>query len=922
MMKKIYIILLIIFVGLVPDVELRAEVVMSDVPDHTLYDFTMVARPAIYHENRLYQNGARFSFYTPKLFTEYLGRITFRNSMAGREYVEFIINVTAANNFFWRNGGTWMPPTDVYSLDPPVRLNQTIRWGLITDVVPGAFLAVGPDADSLQELYPIKSSGILNVYLDLEATYGADQPEDGYGRVWVDDKILYEGPLPTTSTDDRAGPTVVFRIVDYSIRYVNPIVTENIDLDVTVGDTVDWGYGIAASWGESSWIIIRGDENGLVEDTTIVDGTNAVLSLSGTTFDYIGVQTHTYMIRDSHSLETTGNYAYDTSFAETSRKITVRTVDSPAIQMNYSIGAVDANHDSIAGLPYSVADVTTASGGEAGWTNQPLDIKVNPNSIQGTFDTLLKIPTLPTVVATNSEAIYTGYYENTPDSGITASGVLAQVEDTSTPEIENDNDLSATVYGTWKIDKTPPVVGATHDGGFSFTDTSTDALSGLSSSKPSLIAIVPNGITPVDSDYDIFDNSPTLAQDNYDVWVWATDKAGNKHIERVFANYRLGGGVTIEKDTNQGATLHTSNCQAPENELATIEAACENFGCTIGAKAGIMERSDLTYELTITNTDQTEDGSGTFVDYLPVGTSVTGTITSSGPEPEDDVVITQTVEPSGQIKITGAYTIKSGSTIEIGIPCKVPSYDKTPGAKNIIINQATLDWTLGTGITATNGTSESNYANHQLEQLPSVETQFKKVGADDLNIGLAGAEFLLYKWTGTDSEYTGGNHNQDIVDKENLIDGKWQRVKKDGEDALALTDAFISDGSGDVDLGDLPSGIYTLIETKTAATYELPMGQWTITVDAAKGDAGSTGDWKIEFAGKSNSTMPPAVARVGGGGGIAPEYKVLNAKPFSIGLSGLGGTIGITIFGLTVMLLAGSGYIIYAKKQNKKVSNQ
>ena len=257
MMKKIYIILLIIFVGLVPDVVLRAEVVVSDEPDHILYDLTMMTRPAIYHNGELYQNGTRFTFVTPVMFDEFLGRLTFRNAMAGRDYSEFIIHIIAAVNGTVRDGGSWMPPADIYRLSPPVTINQTCVWGLVMSAVPGAYLAVGPDADSLQELYPLNSSGILNVYFDFEATYHTDRLENGYGRVWVDDRILYEGPLPVAELNGRHGPTAVFRIVDYSIRYVNPIVTENIDLDVTVGDTVDWSYGIAASWGESSWIIIR-----------------------------------------------------------------------------------------------------------------------------------------------------------------------------------------------------------------------------------------------------------------------------------------------------------------------------------------------------------------------------------------------------------------------------------------------------------------------------------------------------------------------------------------------------------------------------------------------------------------------------------------------------------------------------------------
>ena len=66
--------------------------------------------------------------------------------------------------------------------------------------------------------------------------------------------------------------------------------------------------------------------------------------------------------------------------------------------------------------------------------------------------------------------------------------------------------------------------------------------------------------------------------------------------------------------------------------------------------------------------------------------------------------------------------------------------------------------------------------------------------------------------------------------------------------------------------------------------------------------------------------MPPAVARVGGGGGLAPEYKILNTKPFSIGLSGLGGTKEFLTIGLSLMLFAGTTYTVMSHKK-KKIAN-
>ena len=725
---------------------------------------------------------------------------------------------------------------------------------------------------------------------------------DGYGGT---SNIAY---LPTWTTT-------------YELRaraYFAPVVTANPSITRTLGNALDLAADIRARWGYTSSMLIP--NNGSIVATTVNGGAVNQISGSGTNYDRIGVFNVAYVIKDSHSLSSAAQYAGDNTFVETSRNIVVRTLDKPILDIRYNASAVDDGGTSVAGQVYNKDLALNPCGGELGWTNQSLNVTVGPGSLMGLFDSVLYMPdAIPNTIVSNAPASYNNYHNQSPDeNGTTATGVLTEINNIG-------NELTGTAMGVMKIDKTPPVAGATHEGGFSFSDTSSDGLSGLSVSRPSLIAIVPTGTTPVSGDYELFTTPVSLPQNYYDVYVWATDKAGNKHIEKIFDNYMLGGEVTVKKDTDQGSILHVSDCPAPNNEQATINATCTIIGCIAGANADIMERSDLIYKLELTNTNTAEDGVGSFVDYLPKGVIIIAPPTFSGNDPSDDVIFVYGASKppgpyEGQIKLTGTYTIKSGSTIEIEIPCKVPLFDKDPSATNIISNQATLEWTLGTGISETTGTYESNYANHQLLELPSVETKFKKVGFNDLDVGLVGTEFVLYKWTGTDGEYTGGNHNQDIIDKEALLDGKWQRVKKDGENALLLTDAFVSDGSGIVDLGDLPSGIYTLIETKTAPTYELPIGQWILTVDATNGDNG-TGDWKIEFVGKSNSIMPPAVARVGGGGGIAPEYKILNAKPFVIGLTGLGGTTSFLLIGISLMLLAGVTYTVISNKK-KKIINQ
>ena len=247
----------------------------------------------------------------------------------------------------------------------------------------------------------------------------------------------------------------------------------------------------------------------------------------------------------------------------------------------------------------------------------------------------------------------------------------------------------------------------------------------------------------------------------------------------------------------------------------------------------------------------------------------------------------------------------------------------TKTTDDVIVSSSVVDNTKsdinGGFMTVTN--VKADYVVYEIiDDTPSEDdVTFTMVSSEDLNVGLAGAQFALYKWNGSDSDYTTGNHSEDIVDKDVLLDVKtgggegWQRIKLGGQAATALNDIFATDSSGLVNLGELASGYYTLIEVKAPSSYELPVGQWIMTIDTTKTDEESTSDWKIDFKAKSASLMPPAVIREMNGS--TPRYKVVNTKPFGIGEAGLGGTRNTLILGVMLMLLAlGGSY--YNSKSN------
>ena len=695
---------------------------------------------------------------------------------------------------------------------------------------------------------------------------------------------------------------MLLRLTDGGFRVVNPIVTESPDLLVKVGDNINWGDGIYATWGHSTTRTIPTE--GEVRVLGLTGGIHPALTDNAFTYTKIGTAELDYAVRDLHSLGL--EFPYDDSFTTVSRKITVYTDECPEIKMSYADGIhIYSIYTPNGPLP---------CGGEFGWTNESIDISVEPGAIIGTFDTRLTLPDVATS-ATNAIATRPYYHiESTSALGTPISGVLTAVGDAS-------NLLSATVTGFVKIDKTNPIPAATHVSGYNFIDDSTDVLSGLSVTRPSKIAFsAPSGLQPAPGDFSTFDTIPTMPDGTYDVWVRSTDKAGNTATERVLLDILLlNGTVELAKDTDQGATLHIAGC--PDFDSVSITSCTPE--CSVGANVEIEEKSPLTYNLTLTNTDLSDMASGTFEDYLPEGTiiSTIPTVTPAG-----SATVTFDIETTGpytgRYKVSGTYTdLAPGGQIEIDILTRAPAFDKVTAMNNIITNQASTNWTIGTGPTERSGSTDSNYAVHELLEIPSVETLFTKVGANDLDVGLSGAEFALYRWNGALDPTTAElNH---IIDYNVLVDnslpgGDWVRVTYDGEDALALTDIFVSSASplGEVDLGSLPEGVYTLIESNTVGGYALPMGQWILIIDPGKGDTG-VNDWKIEFAGKSNSIAPPAAIRDESVPN-APTYKIVNAEPFLIGLSGLEGTTGMLLTGFIIMAIATNAYLVRRHKQREK----
>jgi len=729
---------------------------------------------------------------------------------------------------------------------------------------------------------------------------------DSDGNVIMTTTYNETGPGWAATNTTTWGITLHFQVATFFMA--NPIVPQPAPLELWVGDPTSLVTSdMTATWGITTSNLIPP-----MGEISLVTPVPNYLTLDGTTFSGIGTMWMDIEVRDDHSLSTASAYELDSGFTPVSREVRVKTLLSPVLQATFHENARDMAGNFIPSIPPLVYNPTGSNPtGEEGWVNQPLNIILSPEGIVGNFDAVLRHPTAPPAIATDAPASYMNYLtESTSTLGTNFTGVLTDVAAATSP-------LSGSVSTIVKVDLTPPIANANYTGGFHFAEDSTDDLSGMSALYPTQIAFTTPSpdMTPPVTGWEDMDSHTMTATGNYDVWIWATDKAGNTDVKKVFPDLFIGGDVTIVKNTDAGALLHDKAC--PNANSMTVSGTC--LSCSVGANAEIEERSALTYKLILTNTDSTDSATGTFTDYLPLG-SVVSTIPIATPAAAVSGLDFQleTVAPyAGQYKVTGNYTLAAGEQVEIEILCKAPAFDKVILENNIIRNQATVTWEIDTR----NGNNESNYALHELTEKPGVQTLFTKVGADDITQGIAGVEFVLYRWDGALAPTT--EEQNHIVDYSVLVDntlpgGNWIRVTYDAEEALALTDIFVSSASpvGEVDLGTLPEGVYTLIETKASGGYALPVGQWILTIDPSKDDSGAD-DWKIEFTGKSSSIAPPAAIRDENVPND-PTYKIVNAEPFLIGLSGLGGTTGMLLVGFVLMAIAGNTYFVWRYKCRNK----
>lgn len=127
----------------------------------------------------------------------------------------------------------------------------------------------------------------------------------------------------------------------------------------------------------------------------------------------------------------------------------------------------------------------------------------------------------------------------------------------------------------------------------------------------------------------------------------------------------------------------------------------------------------------------------------------------------------------------------------------------------------------------------------------------------------------------------------------------------DAEEKSESSIEFVTNENGYVDFGELPRGEYRLIEWETNEGYQLPKGQWAVTI----------GD-EITILSKGDSLQPAFMVETNSG---ENSYKLPNRKELDLPLMGAENIPPYTLMGLGVILGAALMWLVSWRKAKRAV---
>jgi hypothetical protein len=271
----------------------------------------------------------------------------------------------------------------------------------------------------------------------------------------------------------------------------------------------------------------------------------------------------------------------------------------------------------------------------------------------------------------------------TPLTGADYRGLLVTIGSEKLSDYSNPLNI--------RIDKTAPTPNViVNTSTWQFTDSSTDALSGVDISKTK-VAIVPKGDIPVASDYESIATATLPTTGYWDVWSMATDNAGNESVgAKIYPNiaqseedfidadnviYEISGGALTDTQIKALAsvigdyygqdpsTILQSDIEVDSTELAAINAVIA------AGETGILDLTFTTPTVNPPNPDPTKSASKTIKVYLV--DAVIGNVAWSGKD------FNLQLSDVNDINIKNASEVKAYDITDLDDIVEVPQADIT-----------------------------------------------------------------------------------------------------------------------------------------------------------------------------------------------------------------------------------------------------
>jgi len=197
------------------------------------------------------------------------------------------------------------------------------------------------------------------------------------------------------------------------------------------------------------------------------------------------------------------------------------------------------------------------------------------------------------------------------------------------------------------------------------------------------------------------------------------------------------------------------------------------------------------------------------------------------------------------------------------------------------------------------GAGNTPYAGHIWQRVPNVPYEFDFWKTDHSGVPLAGAQFRLFVYNG-DGVPVMPAHG--LVTNDMIGSGVNQWTEIGTARTSSTTDAMV--------FRMRPERHYQLVETVPPPGFQLPMGQWRITVDTAVMPLYPS----LNIDPTSGVSMPGIVPR----SGYNETYNIINWDDFVLPLTGGSGTLAYVLSGAFVLFAAMVGTVIVVLRKRRK----